>query len=171
MAPKSTGGARQRVARSVANSVARSRSPPVSDALSAASSGLPARGGARQRALASLPVVPDEPPAADSGTDFRKYVSNLFLKNRFSGAETVKLLGKAHKAGICAVSDLASSGGGGAQMQNATRDLMSKLLRSCDMPELYLADIELYNTSSDKMESCPLPFLLPHEVQHSGESS
>ena len=159
MAPK--GGARQRF-------LARSRTPaPPSpeDDPGAASSGLE-RGGARQRLARAQPLPVEDLPAAatDPGIQFKNHIAHLFLKNRFSGPETVELIQKAYGAHAEGLDELLRAGGAGRHMQNSRRDLMRALLKGCKMPDLYWADIPVWNGNTNALELLPFPFILPHEV-------
>ena len=159
MAPK--GGAKQRF-------LARSRTPvPPSpeDDPGAASSGLQ-RGGARQR-FARAQALPEEtPPAAslDPGIAFKNHLAHLFLKNTFSGPDAVELIQKAYGAGAEGLDELIRAGGAGRHMQNSGRDLMRALLKRCNMPDLYWANIPVWNKDTQALELLAFPFLLPREV-------
>ena len=49
-------------------------------------------------------------------------------------------------------------------MQNARRGLMVKLLKHCKLPDVYFADIPVWNAATQSLELVPLPFILPHEM-------
>ena len=136
-----SGGARQRVERALAEAKARSRSPPPlasgSPASAAPSPAVRGSGGAKQRAIAAARRADPHEEAVDStGTVFANHVYKLFLRNKFSGKDTIALARHAQAAGVSGVSKIASSASAGKHMQNACRDIMSHLLKSCTMPEL-----------------------------------
>ena len=95
---------------------------------------------------------------------FEEYVGNLFLNNKFSGLETLTLMQKAKDAGTPGLESWSRLGGGGKHPQNAHRDLLRALLKKKDGPNLYWANIPLWDQDSSTSVLEPLPFLLPHEV-------
>ena len=174
MAPKPVGGgARQRVSRQAGGNRSRSRSPPPSASSSsttyidqAGGTG----GGARQRlqrlqrtGVACATALGDV-DSGESGSEFRNHLAKLFLESKFSGPETLGLVRKAQKAGAGGVEDLACAGAAGTHQQNASRDLMSKLLRGCFVPEVYWASVPLLKKGLSTPEETLLPMLLPHEM-------
>ena len=161
MPPGKGGGARQRALRSTAD---RSRSRATSACSSpepteaASSSHGPLRGGARQRTLRS---VPDESIVHQEAQDFRAYVAKLFLTNRFSSRETVELVTKARAAQAMGVDDLVTSQ---EHHQNASRDLLRRLLRNVTMPDLYWAKAPVADPDTGVTFETSLPVILPHEL-------
>lgn len=157
-----TGGARQRVARRLEEE-ARSRSPARD--LGAASSEAPAlHRGAPERARVEH-ESPLAPAASDNdGLEFRRHILKLFLRNRFSGEETAELLHRAAKARAEGVSDVANVGSSGRHMQNSSRDLMTRILRTCTMPSAYFADVPLYDADTGGVSIQSVALLLPHEL-------
>ena len=96
---------------------------------------------------------------------FRQLVSNLFLKNDFSGAMVQRVCASAAQAGAKEVNDLGRAGHSGARMGNAPRDLLRTILKDKKgMPALYMALIPLHNTTTEEIEETMFPFILPHEV-------
>ena len=86
---------------------------------------------------------------------FEEYVGNLFLNNKFSGLETLTLMQKAKDAGTPGLESWSRLGGGGKHPQNAHRDLLRALLKKKDGPNLYWANIPLWDqdSSTSKLES------------------
>ena len=59
---------------------------------------------------------------------------------------------------------MARAGKSGQLPKNASRDLLRKLCKSSVMPELYYADVPMFDASSGTTIPTRIPFLLPHEV-------
>eukprot|EP00974_Lingulodinium_polyedra_P091027 8826371-Lingulodinium_polyedra.AAC.1 len=140
MPPRRGGGARQRALRGRASrsrSRGTNKSSSPEPAQAASSSHGPLRGGALQRAqAASSSQGPDESTVHQEAQDFRAYVAKLFLTNKFSSRETVELVTKARAAQAVGIDDLVTSQ---KHQQNASRDLLRRLLRNVTMPDLYWA--------------------------------
>ena len=156
------GGARQRAARN--NPVERSRSP-----RRVGHEG----GGGRQRisraAAAASSATSDVPGPSDGPTveqlqGFRDNVCKLFLTNKFSAPEAVNLVRSAQGAGAGGVVDLANICAKAANMNNAARDMLRKVVRGARMPQLYWVDVPLYCSASDTAVKTQLPVILPHEL-------
>ena len=100
MPPKAVGGAKQRARATQA--AERSRSPAHSHPPPHAPVHGADRGGARQRntrGTSSADLGSSQAAGPTGGQDFFNHVATLFLKNKFSGAETVKLVASARRAG------------------------------------------------------------------------
>ena len=76
----------------------------------------------------------------------------------------MELIQKAYGAGAQGLDELTRAGGGGRHMKNSRRDLMRALLKNCNMPDLYWAEVPVWNKDTHALELLPFPFLLPHEV-------
>ena len=105
-------------------------------------------GGARQRVQRQDVIETHE---NEQRNDFRVMVADMFLKNKFSGLETLKLVKAAHGAGACGVSDLSS----GSSAKHAARDLLRKLQGNCSCPSLYWANIPLWDKAKQNVAETP----------------
>lgn len=168
MGPK--GGAKQRFLQTQARrDRSRSRTHEA-----ASSTGPGARGGARERVLRARGLVTNDadedlevsyPTASpDPGVAFKNHVARLFLRNRFSGPDTVHLIQMAHRAGASGLDEVRSAATSGRHMQNARRDLIRQFLKGTNFPAVYWTDIPLWNRDEQILQLEPFPFLLPHEL-------
>ena len=76
------------------------------------------------------------PDDDDKERAFPRNVSNLHLRNKFSAKDTAVLVRDAEQSGAKHVKDLAAVGSRGKHPKNYKRDLLRKLVRDCDMPQL-----------------------------------
>ena len=80
-----------------------------------------------------------------------------------SAKEVVELVGKAHKAGVQDVERMAKAGGRHG-WKNAAGNLLRVILLNVSFPELYWADVPVWDPDANKKTTALLPFLLPFEV-------
>ena len=149
------GGAEQRLREALARNRAatgqserdRSRTPPPSR---------PPRGrGATQRAAATsfaARVAADELSLkrAKTGDAFEKFCGKLMLSQKLSAVETQQLAQSGKEAGASGVDRLARAGKSGELPGNTHRDAMRALLKNCQVPEPYYADVHLAMTYEHK---------------------
>ena len=149
------GGARQRYLQSADEGVRRdrSRSPRRTHAPTHA----PRRGGARVAAIRAQASEPAVTPASR----FHKYVSDL----RLSAVGTQGLAMRAAGAGASGVTRMAAAGARGACPGNTHRDLLRQYLKGTNMPEVYMAEIDIHDPETDTDHNKVMhPFILPREL-------
>ena len=108
-------------------------------------------------------VVKSDTPDPRHMDDYRRHLSELFLKNKNSAKEIAISANKATKAGAKGVADLAqcASSSGSKKIK---RDLMRKVCRKSDMPAEYWAEIPVRNPETGLNCVAWIPILLVHEV-------
>ena len=100
---------------------------------------------------------------------FRANLSELFLDNTISADRTLSLLEDAQAAGTRHLNDLARPNpykGKSKFRKNAGRDLRRRLLKGSPWPELYYADIRVWDNASQTEQTVTCPMMLPHEIFH-----
>jgi hypothetical protein len=88
----------------------------------------------------------------------------MFLTNKLSALETHDLVHSGTAAGAKGVEDLALAGHSGSLPKNLHRDILRKLLKNCDWPSEYYAEVPIVYKSDQTIVNVSFPFLLPHEV-------
>jgi hypothetical protein len=102
---------------------------------------------------------------AEDAKSFRRHVASLYLRNKFSGEQMVRLVEKADRAGAQGVKDLASSRTKHSTYKNANRGLMRSLAKESKCVEPYYAEIQVAAAlGSPQSKMVLLPFLLLHEM-------
>ena len=150
------GGAEQRLREALARNRAatgqserdRSRTPPPSRP--------PRGGGAAQRAAVTSSfaarVAADELSLkrAKTGDAFEKFCGKLMLSQKLSAVETQQLAQSGKEAGASGVDRLARARKSGELPGNTHRDAMRALLKNCQVPEPYYADVHLAMTYDNR---------------------
>ena len=104
----------------------------------------------------------------DKIADLKPMIKDLFLKNKLSAKETIQLAMSSQHAGAVGVGDLAAAAGKlKKNWKNAHRDLLRKLLKSCELPQPYYGKVRVKNLQTLETETVYMPVLLPHEVLQS----
>ena len=96
-------------------------------------------------------------------TKYRKVLSEVFLENKISALDSHRLASSSTAAGARGVEDFARAGASGKCPQNLHRDVMRAVMKECDWPDFYYADIPVKDQNNN-VSIVSLPFLLPHEV-------
>ena len=113
-----------------------------------------------QLAKVKIKLSNNEPkPDAD---EFRKNVTNMYLRNKLSAKDTATLVASAHASGAGQLADIRNVGKG--EEKNIQRNLMRKLTKTTKWPEPYYADIPIRDRKTGKKSIVTLPFLLISEV-------
>ena len=111
---------------------------------------LEADGAAQRAAATSLAarVAADELSLkrAKTGDAFEKFCGELMLSQKLSAVETQQLAQSGKEAGASGVDRLARAGKSGELPGNTHRDAMRALLKNCQVPEPYYADVHLAMT-------------------------
>lgn len=85
------------------------------------------------------------------------------LSGGVSGVALQRLVEKAQAAGAKGAEDLCKAGNSGKLSGNIQRDMLRTLRKGSHWPQLYYADIPVWNVKLEKIMMKPHPFLLPHE--------
>lgn len=98
---------------------------------------------------------------------FRMNLSELFLDNGISADRALSLFEDAKAAGAQHVSDLGKPKpykGKSKFRKNAARDLKRRLFKKSLWPDLYYADVRVWDKNTQEIATVVCPMLLPHEV-------
>jgi hypothetical protein len=96
----------------------------------------------------------------------RAVLQDIFVSNKLSALDTFRIASSSVQAGAAGITDFASVGNFGAAPQNLARDLLRKMLKGCDCPELFYWPIPVWNSDTSLQQIVQYPFLLPHEMVH-----
>ena len=92
-------------------------------------------------------------------------MTDMRLRNKHSAKDTQELSHKATAAGAQGITDFSKVGCQGKRPGNFQRDLMRRMLRGCEAPPVYWAQVTGADPSKgQKKTQIWLPFLLIHEV-------
>ena len=103
------------------------------------------------------PYDPSRLPPAQRA---RANMQDLFANNALSGSRAQELINDFAAAGAQGLRRLT----GAPSRKNAARHLRRGFLRRTQWPELYWAQVRVYNKRTHKEETQWLAFLLPHEI-------
>ena len=109
-------------------------------------------------------ALPDAGEGAEASKRFRGNVADLFLSNDISGCRTQSLFQDGADCGIQDFVRLAKAGNSGKSKNHIQRDLLRKLRKGSQWPDLYEAPVRVWNTKTQAVETVNLPMLLPHEL-------
>ena len=104
-------------------------------------------------------------PELSSGSAAKKLKANiadLFLSNDISAKRAQTFFQQAAAAGLHEMHSVGKTG----SPKNVHRNLLKKLLKGNKWPDLYYAPVRFWNAHEQRVETCMLPFLLPHELIH-----
>jgi hypothetical protein len=102
-----------------------------------------------------------EPPSLR----LRANIADLFLQNDISGTRAQSIFSDGHACGLEGFRKLAEVGGKvKVHKQNIARGMRRNLIKGSHWPQLYYAQIRVWNKRSQQETTTWLPFLLPHEL-------
>ena len=120
-------------------------------------------GAARQGWSEEFPSSDDGDPEAAG--EFRHHIVDMYMRNKHSAKDTQVLAKKATAAGAQGINDFSNVGCEAKWPGNFQRDLMRKMLRGCEAPPVYWAQVTGADPSKgEKKTNIWLPFLLIHEL-------
>ncbi len=99
---------------------------------------------------------------SDNDVDFRRNVTDLYLRNNLSAKQTAGLVRSAHKSGVEGVDDMKKIGK--RCPRNAQRDIMRKIKKDITWPEPYMAQIPVKDRKNGKRSLAWFPFILVSQV-------
>lgn len=109
--------------------------------------------------LSVFAAMSDNTPAAK----YRKVMKDVFLSNEISAPTAQRISAASTAAGAAGVADYARAGASGGCSSNTHRDLLKSMMRDCDYPAFYWADIPVWDAKLQATIIVSMPFLLPHE--------
>jgi hypothetical protein len=107
---------------------------------------------------------PSIPCKSQAAAALRIHVCKKFLGNKTSSKDIHEWIKCSSDSGAQGVEDLASCGAHGRLHKNLARDLKRRIIKQCDFPEPYLADILVRDPKTNQVKLGTCQFLLPHEV-------
>ena len=78
----------------------------------------------------------------------RAVLQEIFVSDKLSALDTFRVASSSVQAGATGITDFASVGNFGAAPQNLARDLLRKMLKGCDCPQLFYCPSPVWNSDT-----------------------